>query len=134
MDQVLEQFYNAQIGQLPEEFRELAHRLCENGLISLTGKRISLEEDYIGLQYGVDPSTLKKLVELRLFRAEPRVGSTYYELSHDTLVAAVQRTEAERKPAYSWRGSVLRDNRNYLMAYHYYVDLIEPISKIPVPI
>jgi tetratricopeptide (TPR) repeat protein len=130
MDQMLEQFYNDQIGQLPQESRELAHRLCENGLISPTGKRISLEEDYIASQFGVDPLTLKKLVELRLLRAEPRVGSTYYELSHDTLVAAVERTGAERMPAilleqarFSW------EDRNYRMAFRYYIDLINLSPK-----
>lgn len=130
MEQVLEQFYNDQIDQLPEETREWAHRLCENGLISQTGKRISLEEDYIGSEFGVDPSTLIKLIELRLLRAEPRVGSTYYELSHDTLVGAVERTGAERRPAIlleQARSSA--EDQNFSMALRYYIELINLTPK-----
>ena len=98
MDQILEQFYNCQIDQFPEELRERIHDLFENGFISATGKRISLEEDNIGERFDIDHNTLVRLVNLRLLRAEPRVGSTYYELTHDSLVSAVKRTGTVRKP------------------------------------
>ncbi|MET0069737.1 MAG: tetratricopeptide repeat protein [Candidatus Thiodiazotropha sp.] len=98
MDRILEEFYNDQIVSLPEEARDAVHHLCEYGLINAAGKRVSLEEESITTDYQIERTTLKILVDQRLLRAEPRLDSTYYELSHDTLVSAVLRTRALRRP------------------------------------
>jgi hypothetical protein len=50
-------------------------RLCEYGLIRVTGRRLSLEEGEIQRTYRVSAEILRKLVELRLLRADTRVGS-----------------------------------------------------------
>jgi formylglycine-generating enzyme required for sulfatase activity len=62
---------------------------------------LSLEEGEIQRTYRVSGETLRTVVELRLLRADRRVGSIYYELSHDTLVdpilAARRRREARAR-------------------------------------
>ena len=98
----LASFYDRQIAALPSQISKRAvRRLCEYGLISVTGRRLSLEEGEIQRRYKVTSETLAKLVELRLLRADTRVGSVYYELSHDTLVepilAARRRRETRRR-------------------------------------
>ena len=86
----LASFCERQIAALPAaRSRPAVRRLCEYGLISVTGRRLSLEEGEIQLRYTVARETLAKLVELRLLRADTRVGSIYYELSHDTLVQPI---------------------------------------------
>jgi tetratricopeptide (TPR) repeat protein len=103
MESILQQFYNKQIENMPTEDRAAVRRLCERGLISETEKRLSLEEDEIKRVFGIGKALLEKLVELRLLRAEPRVGSFYYELSHDTLVAPILRDRKERDPEAIYR-------------------------------
>ena len=98
----LASFYERQIATLPSQWaKRRVRRLCEYGLISVSGRRLSLEESEIQRTHKVTKETLDKLVELRLLRADTRVGSVYYELSHDTLVepilAARRRREVRRK-------------------------------------
>jgi len=52
----------------------------------------------------VPRAVLAKLVELRLLRADVRVGSVYYELSHDTLVEPIRawRRGRERRRRIVW--------------------------------
>ncbi len=38
-----------------------------------------------------------RLVDNRLLRADPRVGSVYYELSHDTLVKPIRNSQKRRE-------------------------------------
>ena len=71
--------------------------LCEDGLISTNQRRLSLEAGRIAEHYKVPPDTLERLVDQRLLRAEPRLGSLYYELSHDTLVRPILADRAERE-------------------------------------
>jgi tetratricopeptide (TPR) repeat protein len=98
MEKILQDFYNHQITQLPEEDRDAVRRLCERGLINDSERRLSLEEEDIEHRFGVRKDLLVRMVELRLLRAEPRVGSVYYEISHDTLIAPVLRERKERDP------------------------------------
>ena len=61
-----------------------------------------LAKDEIHSVSGVSEVQLEKLEDQRLIRAEPRRGSTYYELAHDTLIQPVlearrQRQEEERR-------------------------------------
>jgi hypothetical protein len=94
----LASFYERQISALPLRRSKLAvRRLCECGLISVTGRRLSLEEGEIQRTYRVPKQTLGKLAELRLLRADTRVGSVYYELSHDTLVQPILAARRRRE-------------------------------------
>jgi hypothetical protein len=102
LQRTLASFYERQVAAFPSErARRAVRRLCEYGLISVGGRRLSLEEGEIERTYRVKRNTLKRLVELRLLRADTRVGSVYYELSHDTLVdpifAARRRREARTR-------------------------------------
>ena len=86
----LASFCERQIAALPSERAKRAvRRLCEYGLISATGRRLSLEEGEIQRRHKVTRETLARLVELRLLRADTRVGSVYYELGHNTLVEPI---------------------------------------------
>lgn len=98
MEAILQGFYSQRMGEFDEAERDALRRLCERGLISETGKRLSLEEEQIERQFGVRKELLVRLIEQRLLRADPRTGSTYYELSHDTLVGPILRDRDERDP------------------------------------
>jgi formylglycine-generating enzyme required for sulfatase activity len=92
----LTSFYERQIASLPpQRSRRAVRRLCEYGLISVSGRRLSLEEGEIQRTYRLPNEALAELVERRLLRADTRVASVYYELSHDTLVEPI--LEARRR-------------------------------------
>jgi PKD repeat protein len=93
---ILRDYYRRQIEALDPDDRDDARRLCERGLISKSERRLSLEVGEIESSFGVGPELLQELVELRLIRSDQRVGSTYYELAHDTLVAPVLVDRRER--------------------------------------
>jgi tetratricopeptide (TPR) repeat protein len=98
MQRVLQGFYDDQVirlGSLGKKKR--ARKLCEKGLISAADRRLSLEEDEIKHKFKISEDLLAELVNYRLLRSEPRVGSIYYELSHDTLVAPIQESQKNRK-------------------------------------
>lgn len=98
MQRVLQRFYDDQMVRLVSwRQKEKVRSLCEKGLISITNRRLSLEEDEIKRRFKVSKVLLQELVNCRLLRAEPRVGSVYYELSHDTLVSrSVNRRESAK--------------------------------------
>jgi WD40 repeat protein len=47
-----------------------------------------------GISAGLDNQAIRQLIDAYLVRAEPRRGATWYELSHDRLIAPVQRSNA----------------------------------------
>jgi WD40 repeat protein/TPR repeat protein len=97
---MLKGFYDSQIEALADPYgKRPLYRLCEEGLISPHGRRLSLEEGEIKRRFHVPKEALHLLVHRRLLRAEPRVGSTYYELSHDTLVEPVLGSRQRRQRA-----------------------------------
>lgn len=100
---VLGDFYRRTVGTFPPATQRSVQRLCEEGLISKSGRRLSIERDEIAAHYEVSTATLDELVDQRLLRVEPRVGSAYYELSHDTLVRPILADRAERRKARSRR-------------------------------
>jgi formylglycine-generating enzyme required for sulfatase activity len=86
----LKSFYDRKVGELPAgHSRRAVRRLCEHGLISRAGRRLSLEREEIAREFDVAAGTLDLLVDQRLLRKDARVGSYYYELSHDTLVKPI---------------------------------------------
>jgi len=94
----LASFYERQIASLAApRSRRAARRLCEYGLISASGRRLSLEEEEIQRAYRLPKTVLVELVERRLLRADTRVDSVYYELSHDTLVPPILESRRRRE-------------------------------------
>jgi tetratricopeptide (TPR) repeat protein len=98
MQRVLQRFYDDQVKKMDTPWkRRKARKLCEKGLISVAGLRLSLEEGEIKRKFRISKKQLLELVNSRLLRAEPRVGSVYYELSHDTLVIPIRESQRKRK-------------------------------------
>ena len=87
---VLQKFYEDQLNQLGKKDKKNITRLCEKSLISVTDRRLSIEQEEIERNFKVSKTVLEKLVDSRLLRAESRVGSVYYELSHDTLIEPIR--------------------------------------------
>ena len=99
LDRILRDFYRREILSFPSNQRKIVRTLCETGLINQRGRRLSLEEEEIGAKYKVSKAILEDLVARRLLRAEPRVGSIYYELAHDTLAAPILAFHEEARKA-----------------------------------
>jgi tetratricopeptide (TPR) repeat protein len=98
MQHVLQKFYDNQVERLDSIWKiKRARKLCEKGLISAADRRLSLEEDEIKHKFKISETLLAELVNYRLLRSEPRVGSIYYELSHDTLVTPIRESQKSRK-------------------------------------
>lgn len=97
MKRVLQGFYENRIWNMGSMWKRIkVHRLCEKGLIE-NERRLSLEEEHIKRKYKVTGNLLSRLVDNRLLRSESRVGSFYYELSHDTLVQPILTSRRDRK-------------------------------------
>ncbi len=89
LDRILSEFYRRTVDSFPSSEQDRVRQLCEQGLINKDRRRLSLEQGEIVATYGVTVPMLTALVDHRLLRADPRVGSIYYELAHDTLVPAI---------------------------------------------
>ncbi len=90
MEKILQNFYLDAIRRLPKRrLRRRARLLCEEGLLSPEGYRVSLVENNIKKVYKLRPPALQTLVDARLLRKEERLESYYYELSHDSLTQPI---------------------------------------------
>lgn len=113
MDGILQDFYRNTIRHVPDRRqRGRASRLCDEGLLSESGRRLSLEEAQMRRDYKVTDETLNYLVDARLLRKEPRLHSYYYEISHDSLAPAIVKSRPWRMPrrvtrALTWSGATL---------------------------
>jgi tetratricopeptide (TPR) repeat protein len=132
MQRVLQRFYDDQVEQLkPEAEKEKVRKLCEEGLISITDRRLSLEEEEITRRFKVSKVLLRELVNRRLLRADPRVGSVYYELSHDTLVVPILESQKKRIPQKNSINKLyeeandLKTNSDYKGAAQKYEDILK---------
>ena len=76
--------------------------LCEQELISAGGRRRLCEESSIVRNNRVPREVLGELVELRLIRKEDRVGDSYYELAHDTLIEPILDGRLRRERRRRW--------------------------------
>jgi tetratricopeptide (TPR) repeat protein len=93
-------FYLEAIRQLPGGTpRRRARRLCEEGLIAGAGRRRSVDRDELLREYDLRAEWLDTLENARLLRKEPRLGTHYYELSHDRVARAIYRQRQWRIPA-----------------------------------
>jgi len=94
---VLQKFYEDQLNMLEKKDKKNVLRLCEEGLISVSDRRLSLEQEEIERKFKVSKPVLERLINSRLLRAECRVGSVYYELIHCILIESVRNFQKERK-------------------------------------
>ncbi|GAK50944.1 Tfp pilus assembly protein PilF [Candidatus Moduliflexus flocculans] len=99
MQKIVQQFYDRQLKRLRSFWqRRKVRKLCEKGLLSKTNRRLSLAEEDIGRRFRVSPKLLARLIDSRLLRAENRgSGRVYYELSHDTLILPIRKSQRKRK-------------------------------------
>ena len=98
MQQVLEGFYDRTIEAVrPRRMVHKVRHLCEKRLISEGGRRLTEDQDEIAGRYGISADLLRQLVDARLLRAEPRLGSTFYEVSHDRLVDPIRQSSRKRR-------------------------------------
>ncbi len=86
---ILKNFFKEQVAAIPLRQRYRVKRLCGEFLINLQGRRLRMEESEIKRLLGVQPNTLKTLVDGRLLRADQTADGTYYELSHDSLIKPI---------------------------------------------
>ena len=97
LQRVLEGFYDRTLAAIASPWeRHHVRRLCEQRLISGSGRRLTEDEEEIERKQRVSRARLQELVNSRLLRPEPRLGGIYYELSHDTLVEPIQRSRKKR--------------------------------------
>jgi tetratricopeptide (TPR) repeat protein len=96
MQQVLQQFYEDQLKKYPFMKRIRIRRLFEKGLISIDDRRVIRDEGEIIRYYKVSRDILIELIHKRLLRPEPRAVSIYYELSHDTMVEPIRKSQKNR--------------------------------------
>jgi len=89
LDNIVSNFYRQTLAKLPKRERKQVRRLCEEGLLSAEGFRLTLQEQQIFTDYRLSPAGLDALVEARLLRKEPRLESYFYELSHDSLARPI---------------------------------------------
>lgn len=86
---IVSDFYKQTIAKLPKTERKHARRLCEEGLLTAEGFRLTLQEKQILSDYRISQASLEALEEARLLRKEPRLESYFYELSHDSLAQPI---------------------------------------------
>lgn len=97
MQRILEDFYDQILSELDLNVRKRVRNFCERGLISISDRRLSLEEEEIQHRFEISKELLDHLIQYRLLRSEPRLGSIYYELSHDTLIAPIRKSQKKRE-------------------------------------
>jgi tetratricopeptide (TPR) repeat protein len=96
LQKIFKEFYECELKNYETFTRENIIKLCEEGLISIKDRRLSLEQDQIKHNFKVSEKQLDELVNNRLLRSEKRVGSVYYELSHDTLIKPIREYQSKR--------------------------------------
>ncbi len=99
IDTIMANLYRSAINSLPAgKTRRECKRLCEFGLLTDKGFRVSLSEHSILEKYQLEQENLNQLVDLRILRREPRRDSSVYELSHDSLAKPVLYQRPMRVP------------------------------------
>lgn len=106
---ILTRFYEQCLTAVRREFQPLhprrlpLERLCEQEFISEGGRRRFCEESSITRNYRVPAEVLAALVAHRLIRKEERLGDSYYELAHDTLIGPILESRQRRSGKRRWR-------------------------------
>ncbi|NAS14320.1 nSTAND1 domain-containing NTPase [Poritiphilus flavus] len=131
MRRILLKFYDDQLKRVNWKIRGRVRKLCERGLISQTGRRLSIAEDDIYNRFKLEKDTLDKLVEYRLLRFERRLGSRYFEISHDTLVQPIltsAKKHINREMAIKWVGYPMA-LALLVYGFNFYQSLINPSNQ-----
>jgi formylglycine-generating enzyme required for sulfatase activity len=99
MEEILGRFYLETIEKLPDRKRRRAARnLCEWGLLTEDGHRMSLAERHIVASYALRHEDLNQLIDARLVRKEPALGGYSYELAHDSLAEPIRKRRRFKLP------------------------------------
>jgi tetratricopeptide (TPR) repeat protein len=126
MKKVLQGFYEDRLKVLSTPWkRRKVRKLCEKGLI-FKKRRSLMDERRIIRKYKVSKELLSLLVDNRLLRSEPRVGSIFYELSHDTFVQPILESRRRRKLRQFWTGI---PTAAIILTIIAYTGIIEPLKK-----
>lgn len=96
---ILQNFYESQLAKLenPED-REKARLLIEDDLV-INGVRDSISRNKLNAQYGISDDLIEDILNTRLIREETTNWGPIYELSHDTLIAPVEKSKRRRQQA-----------------------------------
>ncbi len=121
MDKMLFNFYDKRISQLEPAKRKKACDLLENILL-IDGRRVSVAEPLITNRYKIDFSLLEFLLKNRLIRREVGRLDPTYEISHDTLVAAITQYQTKRET--KEREAELEDLKRRRKRYLYFFYLV----------
>jgi len=104
VDSSLAEYYAARVEELCADpalgARERVVRdWFDTRLITERGIRAQVVQEP-GATQGLDNRAIRRLIDAHLVRAEPRRGVTWYELTHDRLVAPIQRDNAAWRAAH----------------------------------
>lgn len=104
---IFRQYYEGVLNKLTPIEREKAQHLIEDELIE-DGRRNTLTDTYIKNRFGFNDNLLQVLEASSLLRKErDATGRTLYEVSHDTLVNAIERVAAIRRESEQQRKRVV---------------------------
>jgi formylglycine-generating enzyme required for sulfatase activity len=95
---IRKQYYNGVIAKFDANTRPRVERLLGEFLLS-NDRRIIQEHDYLLEKCALTDADLALLCTERLLKEEPRGGSFYYEISHDTLVPPIVEAREARLQA-----------------------------------
>ena len=93
---IIENFYETQLSKIEEpENREIARKLIEDDLV-IDGQRDSISKIKLNNTLHISDDLIEELVFARLIREEATSRGIVYELSHDTLIAPVEKSKNRR--------------------------------------
>jgi energy-coupling factor transporter ATP-binding protein EcfA2 len=93
---ILDNFYETQLGKIEDpKNRELARKLIEDDLV-IDGQRDSISKRKLNNTLNISEDLIEELLFTRLIREESTSRGTIYELSHDTLIAPVEKSKNRR--------------------------------------
>jgi hypothetical protein len=94
---VFQQYYQSVLNKLPAAERSKVQHFIEDELINANGRN-ALAEAYIQSRFGIGKNMLKILEQSSLLRTErDPIGRSIYEISHDSIVVAINRVAAVRR-------------------------------------
>jgi nitrogen fixation-related uncharacterized protein len=106
MFSLYDSYYHRKLDELDPSVKEAARQILEDGLLvedgrTGEGRRLSVDSRALLAQFGkigLNDALLKSLADTLLIRSEWNVlGGLSYEISHDTLIAPIQKAKSERK-------------------------------------
>lgn len=93
---ILDNFYESQLNKIEEPVnREIARKLIEDDLV-IDGIRDSISKNKLISKYEVSEDLIEEIQNTRLIRQETTSWGSIYELSHDTLIAPVEKSKNRR--------------------------------------